>query len=110
VPAGSRRSEPDRTHRGLPARGCQVPGPWPGRTTVDLVAFRRNHFLAATKPFLAGGAVTPKRLPVSLTETDQTREFDHVDGSQPDLPPVLLGPRDGDAQVSSLDGPLMRKA
>jgi hypothetical protein len=41
---------------------------------------------------------------------DQTKEFGHVDGSQPDLSPVLLGPLDGDAQVSSLDGPLMRKA
>jgi hypothetical protein len=54
--------------------------------------------------------VTPKRLPVSLTDIDQTREFDHVDGSQPDLPPILLGPLDGDAQGSSLDGPLMRMA
>jgi hypothetical protein len=41
---------------------------------------------------------------------DQTKEFDHVDGYQPDLSPILLGPLDGDAQVSSLDGPLMRKA
>ncbi len=52
--------------------------------------------LAAEKS-VASGEIWPK-------------EFGHVDGSQPDLSPVLLGPLDGDAQVSSLDGPLMRKA
>jgi hypothetical protein len=32
-----------------------------------------------------------------------------VDGYQPDLSPILLGPLDGDAQVSCLDGPLLRR-
>jgi hypothetical protein len=65
--------------------------------------------LNCDETILAGDAVTPKRVPVSLT-TDQTREFDHVDGSQPDLSPILLGPLDGDAQIPRLDGPLMRTA
>jgi hypothetical protein len=32
---------------------------------------------------------------------DQTTEFDHVDASQPDLPRILQGSLDGDAQTSS---------
>jgi hypothetical protein len=54
-----------------------------------------------TKPFLAGNAVSPKRMPGRMVAIDQTGGFGHVGAHQFDLSGILLRAVAGNAKQPS---------
>jgi hypothetical protein len=54
-------------------RYCHVLGVCPRRPRLDPAAFPTKPFLNCQETISAGGAMTPKRMPASFTDTDQQR-------------------------------------